>query len=363
MIVSDGEIRTNYVFIKAFLFPTFGAMEKAALDKLASFFKEPHHIVITTHKNPDGDAMGSSLAMARYLRKKKQSVQVITPTDYPNFLKWMPGNSDALIHTEAEEKANDLIEKADMIICLDFNALSRIGAMEEPVRKSSGVKMMIDHHQQPEQFAAFTRSVPEVGSTCQLVFEWIVEMGDKELIDAEMAQCLYTGIMTDSGGFRFSSTTPKTHHITADLIEFGAKPHEIYDRVMDNNRESRLRLLGYALSEKLRVLPEYKTAYIGLTAEELERFQFEKGDTEGFVNYALSVEGVKFAALIMDKDGLRKISFRSKGDWDVNTFARTHFNGGGHKNAAGGASDLSMDETVQKFVDLLPQYREELNGK
>ncbi|MCE2496355.1 MAG: bifunctional oligoribonuclease/PAP phosphatase NrnA [Flavobacteriales bacterium] len=338
-------------------------MEKAALDKLASFFDDPHNIVVTTHRNPDGDAMGSSLAMARYLRKKKQSVQVITPTDYPEFLKWMPGDSDVMIYSEDPEKSNDIIAKADMIICLDFNALSRIGDMEEPVRKSSAVKMMMDHHQQPELFAAFTRSVPEVGSTCQLVFEWIVEMGDRSHIDSEMAQCLYTGIMTDSGSFRFSSTSPKTHHITADLIEYGAQPHVIYDRVMDNNKESRLRLLGYALSEKLRVLPEYKTAYINLSAEELDRFQYEKGDTEGFVNYALSVEGVRFAAIIMDKDGLRKVSFRSKGNWDVNTFARNHFNGGGHVNAAGGASDLNLDETVQKFVDLLPQYRKELTGK
>lgn len=307
--------------------------------------------------------MGSSLAMARYLRKKKQIVQVITPTDYPDFLKWMPGDSDVLIYTNDPSKADGIIEQAEMIICLDFNALSRIGEMEEPVRKSSAVKMMIDHHQQPEQFAAYTRSIPEVGSTCELVFEWIVEMGDKELIDSEMAQCLYTGIMTDSGSFRFSSTSPRTHHITADLIEFGAEPHMIYDRVMDNNKESRLRLLGYALSAKLRVLPEYKTAYISLSAEELDRFQYEKGDTEGFVNYALSVEGVRFAAIFMDKDGLRKVSFRSKGAWDVNTFARNHFNGGGHMNAAGGASDLTLDETVQKFVDLLPQYREELTGK
>lgn len=340
---------------------TFGYMEKAALDKLISFFSEPHKVVITTHKNPDGDAMGSSLAVARYLQKKKQLVTVIVPTDYPEFLHWLPGNSNVLVYGDDEEKAQGIIDKADLIICLDFNALSRIGAMEEPVRKSSAVKMMIDHHQQPEQFAAFTISEPDICSTCQLVFEWIVDMGDKSLIDQEVATSLYTGIMTDTGSFRFPSTTARTHRIVADLLEFGARGSDIYDRVMDDHTESRIRLLGFTLSEKLRVLPEYKTAYMSLSSEELERFNFQKGDTEGFVNYALSVKGIRFAAIFMDKDGLRKISFRSKGQWDVNSFARAHFNGGGHMNAAGGASDLPLDETLQKFVDLLPQYRKELS--
>ena len=340
---------------------TFGRMEKAALDKLQSFFSEPHNVVITTHKNPDGDAMGSSLAVARYLQKKKQLVTVIAPTDYPDFLHWLPGDNNVLVYTDDHDRANGIIEKADLIICLDFNALSRIGEMEEPVRKSSAVKMMIDHHQQPEQFAAYTISEPDICSTCQLVFEWMVDMGDKALIDKEIATCIYTGIMTDTGSFRFPSTTARTHRIVADLIEFGANGADIYNRVMDGSSESRIRLLGFALSEKLRVLPEYKTAYISLSAEELERFNFQKGDTEGFVNYALSVKGILFAAIFMDKDNLRKVSFRSKGDWDVNLFARAHFNGGGHKNAAGGASDLPLDETLQKFVDLLPQYRKELS--
>ncbi len=337
-------------------------MEKTDLGKLTSFFNDPHYVVITTHQNPDGDAMGSSLAVAHYLCKKEQRVQVITPTDYPAFLKWMPGHSEVMIYTDNPGECDNLIAKADMIICLDFNSLSRIGDMKTPVGSSSAVKMLIDHHQQPGQFATFIRSVPEVGSTCQLVFEWIVEMGDRELIDPAMAACLYTGIMTDSGHFSFSSTTPKTHRITADLIELGARPHEICDRVMDNNRETRLRLLGYALNKKLCVLPEYGTAYISLTAGELERFQYQKGDTEGLVNHALSVEGVRFAALLTDQEGLRKISFRSKGNWNVSTFARDHFNGGGHINAAGGYSTHSLDETVQKFIDLLPQYQQELRS-
>ena len=324
----------------------------------------PRRVVITTHHKPDADALGSSLGLAGYLKKKGHEVTVISPSDYPAFLAWMKGNDEVVIFNEGnEEKSAALIADAELIFCLDFSNLSRIHELGELVRQSAAEKVLIDHHLEPEDFAKYSFWTTEAASTAEIVFQVIVDLGDKSLISPEIADALYAGIMTDTGAFKHPSTTARTHEIVAELVRHGANVHKVSKLIYDNSTLERLRFLGYALSEKLQVLPEYNTAYISITQEELQRFNSKTGDTEGLVNYALSIQGVVMAALIVDRTEAVKISFRSIGEFSVNSFARQHFEGGGHKNAAGGVSHLSLDETVKKFVELLPQYKEQLQAK
>lgn len=331
--------------------------------KIKALLSRPKNIVIVTHWSPDGDAIGSSLGLYNYLIKKKHAVSVITPNDYPSFLSWMKGNNKILDFQKKGTAAKKLTAKADLIFCLDFNSLKRIDKLGDEVAKSSAVKFIIDHHLQPEDFADYMLHSVAAGSTCELIYDFISLMGDKKLIDKDIANCLYTGIMTDTGSFRFPSTTAQTHLILAELIKAGAENAEIHNRIYDDNTEGKLKLLGYCLNEKLTVLPEYRTAFFWLSAEELKKFNYKKGDTEGVVNFALSIAGIRFAAFLVERDGIVKTSFRSKGSFDVNKFSRSHFSGGGHANAAGGMSELSIDKTVEKFKSLLPQYKKQLNAK
>ncbi len=298
--------------------------------------------------------MGSSLGLYNYLIQKDHTVTVITPNDYPSFLFWLPGNDKVIDFSLNPEPAKIIVAAADIVFCLDFNAIGRIDKLGEEVAKSSAKKCIIDHHLQPEDFADYMLHEVKTSSTCELIYDFIVLMGDKQLINKNIGSCLYTGIMTDTGSFRFPSTSPKTHRIIADLIEAGANNAEIHNFIYDNNTEDKLRLMGYSFVEKLVVLKEYGTAFFTLNHEELNRFNYKKGDTEGLVNYALSIEGIYFAAFIVERDGKVKMSFRSRGKFDVNVFARKNFNGGGHANAAGGMSELSLEETIKKFVSLLP---------
>ncbi len=329
-------------------------MKPNHVNELIDLLNKSKQIVIVTHWSPDGDAMGSSLGLYNYLIQKQHNVTVITPNDYPSFLFWMQGNDKVIDFSVSPNLAKEAVSKAELIFCLDFNALSRIDALGEEVRKSKAKKCIIDHHLQPEDFADYMLHTIKTSSTCELIYDFIVLMGDKNLINRDVANCLYTGIMTDTGSFRFPSTSPKTHRVIADLIEAGAENAEIHNRVYDNNTEDKLRLLGYSFVEKLVVLKEYGTAFFSLNAEELTRFNYKKGDTEGLVNYALSIEGIYFAVFIVERDGKVKMSFRSKGKFDVNMFARTYFSGGGHANAAGGVSELSLNDTITKLVSLLP---------
>lgn len=313
------------------------------------------NIVIVTHWSPDGDAIGSSLGLYNYLIQKKHKVTVITPNDYPSFLFWMKGNDKVIDFSKKTILAKKAVSKADIVFCLDFNAISRIEGLGEEIAKSKAKKCIIDHHPQPEDFADYMLHTIKTSSTCELIYDFIELMGDKKLINKDVANCLYAGVMTDTGSFRFSSTSPKTHRIIADLIEMGAENSEIHNLIYDNNTEDKLRLLGFAFSEKLNVFKEHGTAFFSLSHDELNKFNYKKGDTEGLVNYALSIEGIYFAAFIVERDGKVKLSFRSKGKFNVNEFARKHFNGGGHANAAGGFSDLSLDETIMRFVSLLPK--------
>lgn len=327
-----------------------------------AFMGQTRQVVIVTHHKPDADALGSSLGLAGYLRKKGHSVTVITPSDYPEFLHWMPGNAGVLALDKGNEKLiHDKINAAEIIFCLDFSALKRIQDLTEVVRNSSAKKAMIDHHLDPEDFADFVKWEVRSASTAQLIFNLIRELGDEQLIDANIADCLYAGLMTDTGSFRHSNTHHEEFAVAGELVRLGADPSKVSKLIYDTNTLERLRLMGFVLSEKLKVLPEYRTAYMTLSADELKRLGSQTGDTEGLVNYGLSIKGIKLSVMIHERKDSVKLSLRSLGDFSVNEMARRHFEGGGHRNASGGSSSLSLDQTLQKFLSILPEYKEELN--
>ncbi|MGY5850932.1 DHH family phosphoesterase [Salegentibacter sp. F14] len=320
-------------------------------------------IVIVPHKGPDGDAIGASLAMWHFLKDKGHNPQVIAPNNYPDFLKWLPGSQEVIIYENEQQRCNQLIKDADLVFTLDFNELNRAGMMVEPLIDSQAVFVMIDHHQEPSDYANHTYSDASMSSTCEMVYHFLEKLRAANHISPEIATCLYTGIMTDTGSFRFSSTSSLTHRVVADLIDKGAENWKIHNNVFDTSSEKRLQLLGTALSN-LKVLPEYHTAYISLSQQELDHHDFKKGDTEGFVNFGLTLKGINFAAIFIEnkQEGIIKISFRSKGDFSVNAFARENFEGGGHINAAGGKSTLSLKETLDRFEALLPRYKNDLTS-
>ena len=333
------------------------------LEAFRELINTPKKIVITTHFKPDADALGSSLGLAGYLRKKGHYITVITPSDYPKFLFWMPNNEEVVNYEDYKlrGKSNKLIAEADVIFCLDFSALSRIEAMAEPVRQSDAIKVMIDHHTFPEDFAQFSYHDTKAAATAQLIFQLIVLLGDESLLDVPICECLYAGIMTDTGSFRHPSTTPAVHRIVADIMEIGVNTNLIHRRIYDSTTAERLNFLGYVLSEKLVILPEYRVAYFTVTEEELKRFNSQTGDTEGIVNYGLQIEGVVMSVIIVDRPEAVKMSFRSVEEFAVNQIASKYFSGGRHKNASGGkTSGIGLQATVEKFISILPEYQEEL---
>ena len=337
-------------------------MTNEEITQLKELLSIPKRVVIVPHKGPDGDAMGSTLALKLLLEKQDHRVQLIAPNDYPNFLKWLPYQEEVLIYENSRDKADSFIKEADIIFTLDFNHLSRAGEMQEILEAAPGTFIMIDHHQQPDDYADFMYSDVTMCSTSQMVYHFTEKLGLQNEITPQMATCLYTGIMTDTGSFRYRSTTSITHRVVADLIEKGADNTSIHENVFDTSSYSQLQLLGIAL-QNLRVVEGLRTAYITLSQEELDRHNFKKGDTEGFVNYGLSLEGIVFAAIFIEHeaDQIVKISLRSKGTFSVNEFARQHFSGGGHTNAAGGKSNLSLEKTVEKFISILPRYKTSLS--
>lgn len=319
-------------------------------------------IVIVCHRNPDGDAYGSSLALFHFLKKSNHDVVVMSPNDCPSFLKWLPAQNEIVLYENNEKEADAILKKAEIVFTLDFNAFHRTGEkMKLGLEKIKPIFIMIDHHHQPDDYAQFEFSNVKKSSTCEMVYDFIEDLGELDKIDTEIATCIYTGIMTDTGSFRFPLTTSRTHLITANLLKNGANSSMIHSQVMDDNPISKLKLLGKALNN-LVVFKQYKTAYISLTQRELNQCNFEKGDTEGFVNYALSLRGIVFAVIfIEDKmQNIIKMSFRSKGSFSVNEFARNHFNGGGHTNAAGGRSEVSLKDTIDKFIEIIPKYKTDL---
>ncbi len=332
------------------------------IHKLKEELSSSKKIVIIPHKNPDGDAIGSTLGLYHYLKKLDQDAVVIAPNDYPEFLKWMPGEETIIKFDTDTALANSKIKEADLIFTLDFNSLHRIDEMKTSLENVKATFAMIDHHQQPDDYATYMYSDVTMSSTCQMVYHFIDQMEHLDIIDKNIATCLYAGILTDTGGaFRFPSTTSTTHRVVANLIDKGAENAAIHNALFDTRTISRLHLLGCAL-KNLVVLEELNTAYITLTKEEQNTYYFKKGDTEGFVDYGLSLKGIKVAVIFIENlaEEYIKISFRSKGYFSVNEFARTYFNGGGHTNAAGGRSDRSMEATTQYFKEVLTKYKPQL---
>lgn len=311
------------------------------------------NIVIVTHHNPDGDAIGSMLGLYHFLKNKGIEALTLVPNDFPKFLKWMPEAKKITIAEYKRKKAGEAIYNADIIFCLDFNNTNRIGILGDWVAKSWAKKILIDHHQQPETFD-FIYSDVSIPATCQMVYHLIEALGEEAMVDKNVAECLYTGIMTDTGGFRFRSTSSDTHKIVAKLIEKGADPAIISSQTWDTNTVSRLQLLALVLG-RIEVVKDGQVAIMWLKRDELKEYGFQKGDTEGFVNYGLSIGGTKISVFFMEDlyEDFIKISFRSKDATDVNKFARAHFNGGGHINAAGGKYDKSIEESIRIFKTLI----------
>lgn len=319
------------------------------------------NIVITTHHKPDADALGSSLGLFHFLKSIQINAQVITPTDYGDFLKWMPAENEVINFEEFEQKSEDLVNDADLIFCLDFNALKRINKLGELVKKSNAKKVLIDHHLEPEGFEDYRLWTTQASSTCELIFWFIELMGMVNEINAQTAQCLYAGIMTDTASFKHSSTKPTTHRVAAALLERGAEPNKIFEHIYDNYSVNRTRFIGYCLNQKLQILEPYNTALICITADELKQYNIITGDTEGLVNYGLSIKGIKLSVLIVDRTVLRKMSFRAKGNFPANEFARKYFNGGGHFSAAGGESNDTLEQTEARFKAAIQDYAHLLN--
>jgi len=331
------------------------------LQGLKELLQEGKHILITTHQNPDGDAMGSSLALKHFLSALGHNVNIITPNDYPDYLAWMPGVEEVFIHMGTKERSKKHAEKADLIFCLDFNDVKRLNELGNYVSAAKADKILIDHHPGPSDFAKFIYHDTEASSTAELIYDFILKMGGKEAITLDIATCLYTGIMTDTGNFQYPSTTSKTLRVVAELIDAGVLNFKVYDQVYNHYSENRIRFFGHCITHRLRVFPEYGAAVIYITKEDQELFSIKRGDTEGLVNFPMQIKGIKLSALIVDRDDIVKLSLRSKGEFDVNKLARKYFNGGGHMNAAGGSSNDPIDKTVEKFIEILPEYKSEIN--
>lgn len=338
-------------------------MQMTNFDSLKELLhSSPKKIAIIPHKNPDGDAIGSTLAMYHYLTQLNHFCNVVSPNDFPKFLKWMPSAKDIVITDYAGKRAEAIIHQADLIFILDFNTLSRIDELGKWVERSPSPKIMIDHHREPDTFDYMYSDI-EMPATCQMVYNFMEQMGDLHLLNKSIADCIYTGMMTDTGGFRFRNTSASTHRIVAELIDRGVEVDKVTSYVNDSQSAARLKLLSITLNN-MQFLPEFRTAFMYLKREDLLENGFQKGDTEGFVNYGLSVDNYVFSVIFIEdtQHNFIKISLRSKGDFDVNEFSRKYFNGGGHMNAAGGRSDQSMEETLAYFQEILTNYQEQLKA-
>jgi phosphoesterase RecJ-like protein len=332
------------------------SISETSIAYLKKLLGEKSDVLITTHYNPDGDAIGSSLALYHFLNSKGIEAKVLIPNELPSFLQWLPGVEKAVIYSENPERGNEMLETADLIFCMDYNGLNRVKLFTDQLRAAKATRILIDHHVQPENEFDLTFSVIEVSSTSELLYQILFEAGFFDGFTKDMAECFFVGIMTDTGSFSFACNRPETFEIAAKLINTGIDVERIHRMVYDTYSESRMRLLGQCLGTNMKVLPEYATAYIWLTKDDLAKFNYQQGDTEGVVNYALSIQNVAVAALFTERDDRVRVSLRSKGEFSVNEFARAHFNGGGHRNAAGGDIFKTMTETLAWFETLLPAY-------
>ena len=330
------------------------------IHRLKKDLSAPRRILVTTHQGPDGDGMGSSQAIYSFLKKQGHDVSIIVPNDYPDYLQWLPFNDVVVNYMRQKPLAEELIEKTEFVFHMDYNHLKRSADMMRSLYQCKAVRVVVDHHLKPELPAKYIFSETEVSSTCELLFG-IMKQWNASLIDFDIATCLYTGVMTDTGSFCYRSADAKTFSVAAELLRYGIDRAAIYDHVYDNYSENRTRLMGYCLNEKMEVFHQYRTALISLNLEEQERFGFVIGDTEGFVNLPLSIKGLRFSALFLEKEDKIKMSFRSKGNFSVNDFSKKHFGGGGHMNASGGDVKIPMNDLIRQFCELLPLYEKELN--
>jgi phosphoesterase RecJ-like protein len=333
------------------------------ISEIFSLIEKPKHIVITFHQKPDADAMGSGLGLYQFLIQFGHTVTVISPTNWPSFLNWMPGSRNVVDFEMHNDKAKPILQKAEWIFCLDFNILNRTKKMEPVIESLSATKILIDHHQQP-QTDAFDYGISDANksSTAEMVYDFIVASGYSEKINASTAECLYAGVMTDTGSFRFNSASASVHRMIATLKDKGLEHSQIHENLFDNFLEGRFRFFGNILLNRMEVFYEYNTALIAIPQSDLIKYNVKTGDTEGLVNFPLSIKGIKLAAVIIDRGDERKSSFRSKGGFDVNSFARKYFNGGGHFNAAGGKNNEPLEEVVGKFKAAIEENKEQLNS-
>ena len=331
-------------------------VEAGNVKTMKEWISSSSRVAILTHSNPDGDAIGSSLAMALALSQRGIDAQVIIPDGLPDFLRWLPGIERSTTFAYKKEKAIEIMEGADLIFCLDFNDPKRLGPVEEYLTKSKARKVLIDHHQDPRQFTDMAITETWRGSVGEMIYILLKELFEEQVLNKEIATCLYVAIMTDTGNFSYASSYPEIFHIVGDLMKYDLDKDMIFSQVYDAFTEDRLRLQGYCMQEKMVVIPEYFTAYISLSDEELKKFNHRKGDTEGFVNIPFAIKGIRFTALFVEKKDRIKVSFRSRGNFPVNQIAAEHYHGGGHVNAAGGDSFVSMDDTLSTFESLLSRY-------
>ena len=338
------------------------SISESSIRYLKQLLDEKTDVLITTHYNPDGDAIGSSLALYHFLCTQGIQATVLIPNELPSFLQWLPGIEQAVIYSANPDQGNAIIASADLIFSMDYNLLNRVKLFTDELRASDAKRIIIDHHIQPENAFDLVFSVTAVSSTAELLYQIIEEAGFANSITKEMSECLFVGIMTDTGSFSYACNRPETFQITANLIKAGLDVERIHRKVYDTYSESRMRLLGYCLGSNMKVLPEFATAYIWLTKEDLAKYDYQQGDTEGVVNYALSIQNVAVAALFSERGDRIRVSLRSKGEFSVNEFARKHFNGGGHRNAAGGDILMTMPETLAWFESLLPAYSDEIQS-
>ncbi|MFK8165524.1 MAG: bifunctional oligoribonuclease/PAP phosphatase NrnA [Lewinella sp.] len=330
------------------------------IEEVKSLLSSPKDVVIFSHRNPDGDAVGSSLGLSHYLKSQGHQVKIVLPSDYPDFLAFLPKVSDIIIYDDETEEARAAIDKANLFFILDLNSFDRIDKMAAGLDKDKRPRIMIDHHLFPEPIADHMFSDPSSSSTCEMVYKFIDDLGHAGWVTRDVADCLYTGILTDTGGFKYS-TSPALFRTVAKLLEAGTDDYKIQDNIWNSMTEKQLRLLGHCLANQMEILPEYRTGIIWLTKEDYKHFDIQRGDTEGIVNYVLRMPGMMIAAFIHEQPTIVKMSIRSKGAMDVQQICKAHFRGGGHKNAAGGASFAPLGTTINKFKKLLPDYATEIN--
>jgi phosphoesterase RecJ-like protein len=320
------------------------------IQEIFPFLSQPRKVVITTHQKPDADAMGASLALRHFLVQFGHTVTVISPTNWASWVNWMPGIKEVLDYDADKQKAEAALNEAEWLFCLDFNIFHRTKTMTERLKEVTCTKILIDHHQEPDE-ASFDYGISDTSksSTCEMIYDLIVDSGNGDKITEAIGECIYAGVVGDTGSFRFQSAHAGVHSLVADLKSRGLKHDDVHDKLFDNFLENRLRFVGHVLLHRMEVFYEYNTVLIAVPKSDLQKFQIKTGDTEGLVNFPQSIQGIKLVALVIDRDEERKWSFRSKGDFDCNTFARKYFDGGGHFNAAGGRSTDSLDKTVQDF--------------